>query len=401
MPEDLSTLIIDRVTPVQPPSEEQLKRWAHRQRVFISSTMDDLADVRQAIANAVSEFGAQPVVFETFGARSDDSRQSYTTEVRRSQVYLGILSRLYGIKLPSGYSATHEEYEEARKHRKEILLFLDGQVPDSERDGHLNRWITELYQFHVLAKYKDTKDLNRHVKTSLAELAADELTPWVKFDRLVFQATRINKTIRDQVTTVTLTTACQDPHVTSALVGMLGERFGRNIRQFTFGRDSLPVQIENVAETIDPLGNDTLALTCRTVQNQSHSQQWQSSMLLLGSYSGPTGNYQHRDLVEIALRGVVLGEAPPQDPLLRSFLVTNFKSLYRQYGDDVRVFSKILRLLIVEAVYQQALVDQIVFISVGRVRDNKVHVGIEALLPKAYSNVELETVALEGDVDLL
>ena len=40
--------------------------------------------------------------------------------------------------LPSGYSATQEEYEEARRQRKEILIFLDSGVPTEERDGHLN-----------------------------------------------------------------------------------------------------------------------------------------------------------------------------------------------------------------------------------------------------------------------
>jgi len=396
----MQNLLIDRITPIHCPSDQQIKQWASKQRVFISSTMDDLADLRQAVAATITEFGALPVMFETLGARSDDSRQAYTSEVRRSQVYLGIMSRRYGTKLPSGYSATHEEYEEARKHRKYILLFLDATIPDPERDGHLNRWIRELYQFHVLAKYRGMSDLIRRVKTSLQEIARDELTPWVKLDRVIFQATRIAKAMQGQTTTITVTTASRDPHVTVELAGMVQEQFGTTTPQLTFRRESFEVQVVGLDETIDPLGNDSLVLTCKAVEDWYQRQRKHPLMLMPSSYQGPSGSYEYRDLVRIALRSVALGEQPPSDPLLASFPRTDFKALYQQYGDDAQVFPKIAQLLIVEAVYQHGIVDKLVYVSVGKVRDGRSHLSLSAILPRFYSNVEPETVEVEGEIEL-
>ena len=401
MTEQLENLLIDRVTPIQRPSYQQIKQWASNKRVFISSTMDDLAEARQAVAEMITELDAQPVMFETLGARTDDSRQAYTSEVRRSQIYLGILSRRYGTKIPSGYSATHEEYEEARKHRKEILLFLDATIPDVERDGHLNRWIKELYKFHVLAKYRGMSDLVQQAKTSLEEIARDELTPWVKLARVVFQATRIAKVTQGPTTTITVTTAGRDPHVTVELAGLVQERFGTATRQLTFRRESFEVQVVGVYETIDPLGNDSMVLTCKTAEDRYQRQERHPLMSMTGGYSGPSGRYGYRDLVGIALRGVALGEQPPRDILLESFPRADFKALYQRYGDDAQVFPKIAQLLIVEALYQHGIVDKLVYASVGKVRDGRLHVSLSAMLPRFYSNVEPEIVELEGEIELL
>jgi hypothetical protein len=401
MAEKVESFLIDRVTLSQRPSDQQIKQWASNKRVFISSTMDDLVDVRQSVAATITEFGAQPVMFETLGARSDDSRQAYTSEVRRSQIYLGILSRRYGTKLPSGYSATHEEYEEAGKHQKEILLFLDAMVPDAERDGHLNRWIKELYQFHVLAKYRGMSDLVQKVKTSLDEIARDELTPWVKLDRAIFQATRIAKATQGQTTIITITTASRDPRITVELTGIVRERFvGTTNRRLTFRRESFEVQVLGVEETIDPLGNDSLVLTCKTVDGRYQRQRKHPLLQMGGGYSGPSGSYEYRDLVRIALRCVALGEHPPSDSLLASLPRIDFSALYQRYGDDAQIFPRIVQLLTVEAVYQHGIVDKLVHISVGKVREGRSHVRLSAMLPRFYSNVEPEMVELEGDIVL-
>lgn len=400
MDEQVKSLLIDRVTSIQRPSDQQIKQWGSQQRVFISSTMDDMVDVRQSGATTITEFGMQPVMFETLGARSDDSRQAYISEVRRCQIYLGVLSRRYGIKLPSGYSATHEEYEEARKYRKKILLFLDAMVPDAERDGHLNRWIMELYQFHVVARYCGVMDLAQQVRTSLEEVAKDELTPWVKLGRVVFQATRIEKTIQGQMTTIAISTASRDPHVTMELAGMTQERFDRTTKQLTFRRESFEVKVVSVNETIDPLGNDSLVLTCETVEDQYYHQQKRQLIITPGGYKSPSGSYSYRDLVEIALRGVAIGEQPPGDSLFSSFPRTDFKAFYCQYGDDAQVFPKIAHLLIVEAVHQYGITDKLPHISIGAARDGKAHVSLLALMPRLYANVEPETVELDGTIDL-
>jgi len=72
--ETTKALLIDRVTPLQLPSEQQVSGWARNKRVFISSTMRDLVDARRVAAKTIERMGAQPVMFETLGARTDDSK---------------------------------------------------------------------------------------------------------------------------------------------------------------------------------------------------------------------------------------------------------------------------------------------------------------------------------------
>lgn len=392
-------LVIDRATPLQRPSAEQIKQWSSRQRVFISSTMDDLSDARRVASETVSALGAEAVLFEKFGARSGNSRQSYKEEVRRSSIYLGILSQFYGGKLPSGYSATHEEYEEAVSHRKEILLFLDSSLPDQEREGNLNRWLKDLYQFHVLAKYTDLNVLHSFITTSLERLAGDELTPWVKLGNVIFQANKIERVSTGGHISFRVTTASRDPQVTALLGNLARDRFGNSPLWLTYSRDSFSVKVQTAEEVIDPVRGDSLMLTCETVENR-----WQStgsSLLMLGGgYRGESGNYEHRDLVEIALRGLVLGEKPPKDGFFGSLPRTDFTTLHKQYGEDELIFPKILRLLIVENIYLSQIVDRIIYLSLGRVQGGRLYARFAAITPKIYSNIEPESIELEGEIDL-
>ncbi len=394
-------LVIDRVTPLQRPSAEQMRAWAARQRVFISSTMVDPSGIRQQVAGTIADLGAESVMFESLGARSDDSRQAYTEEVRRSSIYLGILSRFYGGKLKSGYSATHEEYGAAVESRKEILLFLDDSVPDSERDGNLNRWIKDLYQFHVVAKYQNNDDLLRLVRTSLGQLAANELSPWVKLGAVVFQATKISRTLQAGANSIAITTACQDPRITALLLGWSKPQIATPTLRLTDGRDSFAVKLESVEDVVDPAGGSSLTLKCKTVDNQEHFQRAPAFLLAQGGYGGPSGNYTYRDLVELALRCLVLGQEPPKDPMFGSMPRLELRALYLRFGDDSQIFAKVLQLLLVEAIYEHNLVDRVVRLAVGRVRNGKIPVTLTAVLPKFYSDVEAESVGLEGDITLL
>lgn len=398
--QDTPSLIIDRTTPIQQPSEQQHSRWARDKRVFVSSTMEDLAGERNAVAETISKYGAQPVMFEAFGARSEDSRQAYTAEVRRSDIYLGILSRRYGTKLPSGYSATHEEYEEARKHRKEILLFLDESVPQSERDGHLNRWIQELYDFHVVSKFDGIADLMEKVQTSLDKVAGEQLTPWVKLDRAVFQATRIEKSVQQRTTTVTVSTASQDPRVKSALSRLVQKPLGSDALQLTFRRQSLPVQVVSLDEVIDPMDRDSLVLTCESAERQLQYRSPHPLLRFPGGISTPSRRYEYSDLIEIALRSIALSEEPPRDPMLASAPTIDFDGVHRQCEGDAQIFPKVVQLLIVEAVHEHGIADEVLDVAVGRLRRGEARVRISVGMQPPYSGGRREVVEVKGSITL-
>jgi hypothetical protein len=363
--------------------------------------MVDLVEARETARKAISELGARPVMFENLGARSDDSRQAYLSEVRRCTIYLGILSRRYGTRLPSGYSATQEEYEEARRQRKEILIFLDSGVPTEERDGHLNQWLNELYQFHVIGKYREMSQLAELVVRSLTHLASQQLTPWVKLDHLVFQAVRITKSTSPEKSEIEVTTACEDPRIVGELSAAGQERFGQTIRRLTFRRESTSVQVTGVRQIIDPLAGNSLVLTCKTADDRYGSISTATPLNTIGSYRTGDRTYTRRDLVTIALQAVALGSLPPQDPFLASTPVTNFKTLYEACGRDDSIFPMVTQLIIVEMALSMGLVEMIAQVSVDAVRHGSVRISLQALLPQLYRNAEAEEVDVAGIVSLL
>jgi hypothetical protein len=78
--------------------------------------MGELADERKAVAAALEALGFNVRWFEGFGGTDDRPDVAYMTEVAGADIYVGIVADVYGNNQPSsGFSATHEEYLEARK----------------------------------------------------------------------------------------------------------------------------------------------------------------------------------------------------------------------------------------------------------------------------------------------
>lgn len=397
-------LFVDQTTPVQRPSDEQIHHWAGGKGVFVSSTMDDLQNERAAAASAIEDVGAEPVLFERFGARSEDSRQAYKAEVRRSDIYLGILSRSYGVKQPSGYSATHAEYEEAKGHHKELLLFLDDSVSSSERDGHLNRWLKELYQQHVLAKYETVDDLKRRIRTSLRQLAQKEITPWVKLGNLIFQATRIEKTTSGQQQEVAVTTASQNQKVLSRLRKMAGgQSFRRSSVQLIFRTTCQSVEVEALNETVDPLGRDSVTIQCRSGNSSQRTPGGSpSSLRMLGGGMHTGGKkYEQRELIELALKAVIFGEPLPD--AVSGFVQSepiDFEDLHADFGDEPNVLAEVARLLIVEAIHNQDLADDIHHLAVEASRGEQLRIDLEVMPAGRRGGSQQESLSISEEVDL-
>ncbi len=66
-----------------------------RLRVFISSTLGELADERQVAERAISALGLTPVMFE-LGARPHPPRDLYQAYLAQSDIFIGIYWKNYG-----------------------------------------------------------------------------------------------------------------------------------------------------------------------------------------------------------------------------------------------------------------------------------------------------------------
>lgn len=102
-------------------------------RVFVSSTVYDLLDVRAEVAELLRELGIAPVMSDDklsdFDVKQDvNSIETCLLNVESSDEVILILDQRYGPRLGSyGFddvSATHLEYRRAVKHRRPIHVFV-------------------------------------------------------------------------------------------------------------------------------------------------------------------------------------------------------------------------------------------------------------------------------------
>src|SRR6516165_5344496 len=93
-----------------------------RVRVFISSTLEELAEERAAARRAVRRLHLVPVWYES-GARPHPPRSMYRAYLAQSQVFVGIYWQRYGWVAPGmEISGLEDEYRLAAG--KPMLLYL-------------------------------------------------------------------------------------------------------------------------------------------------------------------------------------------------------------------------------------------------------------------------------------
>jgi hypothetical protein len=106
-------------------------------KVFISSLITGMGPIREAAQEAVTTLRHIPVMAENFGAQARSPQVACLTGLRQSDLVLLILGESYGAEQPSGLSATHEEYLDA-KGRKPVIAFVQhGVTPDQRQDAFI------------------------------------------------------------------------------------------------------------------------------------------------------------------------------------------------------------------------------------------------------------------------
>ncbi len=153
-------------TPVSIRTPDQLLR------VFVSSTLRDLAEERQAVRGAIERMRLAPVMFE-LGARPLPPRDLYRSYLQRSEIFLGIYWRRYGWVAPDEtVSGLEDEYNLAPPMMPRLIYI-------KSTDDVLEPRLVELLQRiknDDRASYKsfDTvEELRELVEADLATLLAD------------------------------------------------------------------------------------------------------------------------------------------------------------------------------------------------------------------------------------
>src|SRR5205807_4458090 len=114
-----------------------------RLRVFVSSTLAELAEERAAVARAISSLRLTPVLFE-LGARPHPPRELYRAYLAQSDVFVGLYWQRYGWVAPDmTISGLEDEYQLSGGKPRLIYLKTPAPAREPALQGLLDRIRTE------------------------------------------------------------------------------------------------------------------------------------------------------------------------------------------------------------------------------------------------------------------
>ncbi|SNT49437.1 Predicted ATPase [Asanoa hainanensis] len=146
-----------------------------RLRVFVSSSMTELAAERAAVSAAVSRMRLVPVMFEQ-GARPHPPRDLYRAYLAQSQIFVGVYGESYGWTAPGAdRSGLADEFDLARTLPRLIYV----KEPSPGRDPRLERLLAAIRSTgHVTYRRFGTADeLRAYVEEDLALLLSERFLP--------------------------------------------------------------------------------------------------------------------------------------------------------------------------------------------------------------------------------
>jgi hypothetical protein len=101
-----------------------------RLRIFVSSTLQELAPERDAAREAITRLNLTPVMFE-LGARPHPPRDLYRAYLEQSHIFVGVYWQRYGWIAPGEtVSGLEDEYHLAGERPK--LIYIKKPAPDRE-----------------------------------------------------------------------------------------------------------------------------------------------------------------------------------------------------------------------------------------------------------------------------
>ena len=145
-----------------------------RLRVFVSSTLAELADERAAVAEAISALRLTPVLFE-LGARPHPPRELYRAYLAQSDIFIGLYWQRYGWMGPDmDISGLEDEFRLSGSLPR--LLYVKAPAP--EREARLTAMIEQLQNegTESYRRFSTPDELGHLVRDDLALLLSERFT---------------------------------------------------------------------------------------------------------------------------------------------------------------------------------------------------------------------------------
>jgi predicted ATPase len=145
-----------------------------RLRVFISSTLNELAGERGAAREAIGALHLSAIFFEA-GARPYPARALYRAYVAQSDIFIGIYWQSYGVTVP-GMSISGLEDEYQLSAGKPRLIYV--KQPAGSREPRLAQLLDRVRDEDVATykKFSTTEELRFQIAEDLAQLLTDQFT---------------------------------------------------------------------------------------------------------------------------------------------------------------------------------------------------------------------------------
>ena len=153
------------------PATPAIRTPDQRLRVFVSSTLAELADERAVVARAISALRLTPVLFE-LGARPHPPRELYRAYLAQSDVFIGLYWERYGWIGPDmDVSGLEDEFRLSRSLPR--LLYVKAPAPD--REPRLTAMLDELRSEGTdsYRSFRSPRELGRLVRDDLALLLSE------------------------------------------------------------------------------------------------------------------------------------------------------------------------------------------------------------------------------------
>lgn len=152
-------------------------------RAFVSSTMDDLANEREAVVEAIKSLNLEPVNAEGILPNGGTSWNVLEPEIRSSHLCILLLGERYGWVPSEGYGAgrgksvTHLEIDTAREQGVPILPFFktlkygaDSASEDAKLRDQFRKEISDWKGGHFRGEFKLASDLRTTVTQALLDV---------------------------------------------------------------------------------------------------------------------------------------------------------------------------------------------------------------------------------------
>jgi hypothetical protein len=169
-----SPLDADRRSTAAPPNPALIRCADQRVRVFVSSTLDELAPERAAAREAISQLRLTPVLIES-GARPYPPRELYQAYLAQSDIFVGIYWQRYGwVASSMQVSGLEDEYQLAGAKPK--LIYIKTLAP--EREPRLQALLNRIRAEDIASyqKFATPEELRERIANDLAQVLTERFT---------------------------------------------------------------------------------------------------------------------------------------------------------------------------------------------------------------------------------